>query len=142
MVPPQEVADFMMGGSSLYNASSQAWSSRPSRETWAAVANWVGHDGIWISLPTDGLVTWGTPEWPSKFWVYAVEREGSVSATARRLDGPTPSGFVTSIGTRAQGYGPPGFIPSGLLFPTNGCWEVEYTVGSAILRFVVDVQRR
>ncbi len=129
----------MIGGSSFYAQNSNA---RPSREEWAANANWVGRDGIWVSLPADGRATWGTTVWPSKFWTYVVDIDGAVKVSARRLGAPTPPGFDTSIGTPQQGYGPPGFIPAGLLFPADGCWEVTYAVGAASLAFVVDVQRR
>ncbi len=142
MVPPQEVADFMMRGSSRYNATAEAWNARPSLESWAASENWVGNEGIWVSLPTNGLVSWGSTTSTSKFWTYVVGRVGAVTATARRLDGPAVSGFSMSGGTPSEGYGPPGFIPAGFLFPADGCWEVTYRVGDGSVTFVVEVLRK
>jgi hypothetical protein len=39
-----------------------------------------------------------------------------------------------------DGYGPTGFQPTGLTFPTTGCWEVRARAGSARLTFVVRVR--
>ena len=38
-----------------------------------------------------------------------------------------------------EGYGKLGFVPSGLTFPTVGCWRVTGTLGTARLVFVVKV---
>lgn len=40
------------------------------------------------------------------------------------------------------GYGPTGFQPSLLTFPTPGCWKVVGNIGRANLRFVVLVRKR
>src|SRR5712691_11739759 len=84
MVLLHEVADFMMRGSSRYTATAEAWNARPSLESWAASENWVGNEGIWVSLPTSGLVSWGSTTSTSKFWTYVVGRDGAVTARARR----------------------------------------------------------
>jgi len=47
-----------------------------------------------------------------------------------------------SGGTPSEGYGPPGFIPAGFLFPADGCWEVTYRVGDGSVTFVVEVLRK
>ena len=39
------------------------------------------------------------------------------------------------------GYGPRGFQPTGLVFPTVGCWRVVGQVGDARLTFVVKVSK-
>jgi hypothetical protein len=55
-----------------------------------------------------------------------------------RLDAPAPP-------LRAEipdGYGTTGFQPTGLIFPTKGCWKVVGSVGSARLTFVVLVRKR
>jgi len=60
---------------------------------------------------------------------------GALTIDGRRLDGPAPP-------LRAQipaGYGDIGFQPTGLNFPTPGCWEVTGHVGAASLTFITRV---
>lgn len=40
------------------------------------------------------------------------------------------------------GYGPEGFQPTGLTFPTAGCWRLTGSVGGVSLTFVVRVVKR
>lgn len=42
----------------------------------------------------------------------------------------------------SSGYGASGFQPSAVTFPTEGCWRVTATVGSAELSFVTLVIKR
>jgi hypothetical protein len=53
--------------------------------------------------------------------------------TGRRLDGTAPPLRASVPG----GYGERGFVPSGLVFPTPGCWRVVGRLGPARLAFVV-----
>jgi hypothetical protein len=57
---------------------------------------------------------------------------GRLSIQGRRLDAPAPP-------LRAEvpdGYGDRGFQASGVIFPTEGCWEITGQVGAARLTFV------
>jgi hypothetical protein len=91
-------------------------------------------------LPPDGVIK-PAPE--------QIQQDGSVSTkfgwwrgapgelriTGRRLDGTAPP-------LRAElpdGYGEQGFKPSGVYFPTEGCWEVTGTLGDTRLTFVTKV---
>jgi hypothetical protein len=75
------------------------------------------------------------------WWVRDVAR---LSIVGRRLDVPARP-------LKAQipsGYGPQddigaslGFQPTGLVFPTVGCWRVVGTAGTARLSFVVEVTK-
>lgn len=80
-----------------------------------------------------------------------VNRDGSISAKVgwwrgvrgtlvlrgRRLDAPAPP-----LGSHVpEGYGPLGFQPTGLTFPTVGCWRVTGKLRHATLSFVVRVTR-
>ena len=60
---------------------------------------------------------------------------GRLRITGRRLDAAAPplDAHVPA------GYGPRGFQPTGLVFPTVGCWRVVGQVGDARLTFVVKV---
>jgi hypothetical protein len=95
-----------------------------------------GGDGLWISLWRD------TPSEPDdmlddgsmsmKFpWWRGVK--GKLTIEGRRLDGSAPP--LRSI--IPDGYGDTGFQPTGLIFPTEGCWEVVGKVGDVSLKFVI-----
>jgi hypothetical protein len=132
--PPDQAIEVMRAGTNPPITFEEAVAA-------TATQNWAGKDGVWVSLPPDGRVTWGSPKDGSKFWAYSLV-PGHVTATARRLGGSTPTGFATSIGGQGSNIPEgPGFLPSGLTFPANGCWEVTYRVGASALTFVVDVDR-
>ena len=125
--PPDEVIDWA-------RAAGNSGRTRDQEREATKSTNWAGGDCIWVVLPGDGLVTWGSPTHGSKFGLF-VSGSGRVTATARRLDGPTPAGVAADIGTPEEGYGPPGFIASGITFPADGCGEVTYRVESRSLTF-------
>ena len=131
-LPPDEVIEWSASGST---------SALPHEQVVEAArrTNWVGGGAIWVALPPDGIVTWGTTTQGSKFGLFAYGI-GRVTADARRLGAPTPPGFAAKIGTPEEGYGPPGFIASGLVFPENGCWEVTYRIDRSSVTFVVNVR--
>jgi hypothetical protein len=99
-----------------------------------------GGDGLWISL-------WrGTPSEPDevredgslsmKFpWWRGVK--GKLTIEGRRLDGSAPP-LRSEI---PDGYGDTGFQPTGLIFPTEGCWEVVGRVSDVNLKFVILVSK-
>jgi hypothetical protein len=66
-------------------------------------------------------------KWP---WWRGVR--GKLRITGHRLDGDAPP-LTAAI---PHGYSDTGFQPSGISFPTAGCWEVTGAVGDAKLTFV------
>lgn len=62
---------------------------------------------------------------------------GTLRIRGRRLDASAPPLHAHV----PDGYGPLGFQPSGITFPTVGCWRVTGRVGPASLSFVVKVRR-
>ena len=62
---------------------------------------------------------------------------GRLAVTGRRLDASAPP-LEAHV---PRGYGRRGFQPSGLVFPTVGCWRVTGSAGPARLSFVVRVTR-
>jgi len=67
------------------------------------------------------------------FWWRGVH--GALTIEGKRLDAP-------ALPLRSQipeGYGDIGFQASGLIFPTEGCWQVTGRVGDASLTFVTRV---
>jgi hypothetical protein len=66
-------------------------------------------------------------------------RRGKLVIQGWRLDGLAPPLRVWT--PPAGSYGDTGFMPTGLTFPTNGCWRVTGSVGGASLTFVVEVTK-
>ena len=60
---------------------------------------------------------------------------GRLNITGRRLDRPA----LPVRGVVPDGYGPRGFRPSGVTFPTEGCWEITGSVHRTELSFVTFV---
>jgi hypothetical protein len=93
-----------------------------------------GNGSIWVGL------------WPSNVVVWEPEADGSINAKfgwwrgapgtlrieGRRLDVGAPPLRAHVPG----GYGDAGFQASGIVFPTEGCWEVTGLLGEASLTFV------
>jgi hypothetical protein len=66
-------------------------------------------------------------KWP---WWRGVD--GELKIRGRRLDAEAPP-LTAEI---PPGYGLSGFQPSGISFPTEGCWQITGSVGGATLTFV------
>jgi hypothetical protein len=106
--------------------------SQPPGDTFGAVFH--GNGQIWVGLPRTNIVTWqrssdGSLDYKFGWW---HEVPGKLQINGRRLDGPAPP-------LRAEipdGYGEIGFQATGIIFPTDGCWEVTGSVGAASLTFV------
>lgn len=56
--------------------------------------------------------------------------------TGHRLDAPAPPLPVVVLRGPEDGYGETGFHTGGLLFPSEGCWEVTGSVDTESLTFV------
>lgn len=95
---------------------------------------WVG--GLWphgVIAASPGLVDrHGRVGMKFGWW---REVPGRLRIIGRRLDAPAPR-LLADV---PPGYGATGFQPSGLIFPTEGCWEVTGTVGHTSLSFVTFV---
>jgi len=61
---------------------------------------------------------------------------GELTIHGLRLDRPAPP-----LRSDISSYGPTGFQASGVIFPTEGCWEVTGSAGPTSLTFVVIVVR-
>jgi hypothetical protein len=99
---------------------------------WAG--NWYGNTALWVRLPPQGVLpaqSNGTDPFTTKFpWWRQVR--GQLSITAQRLDGPS-AGFLSDI---PDGYGDLGFQPTGLIWPSPGCWRVTGSIAGRSLSFV------
>lgn len=101
-----------------------------------------GNDDLWVGgLGQDGIMGFdegavhGDGSIGTKLgWWRNVP--GTVVISGRRLDAPAPP---LSARASEEGYPTIGFQPSGVSFPTQGCWEVTGTVGESELTFVTFV---
>jgi hypothetical protein len=100
-----------------------------------------GNDALIVNLANDGVMHPSDPSRGLKggvkfaWWRIAP---GDFVITTRRLDAPA----VPLSADVPSGYGELGFQPSGLNFPSIGCWEVVGTVAGKTLTFVVNVAAR
>jgi hypothetical protein len=99
-----------------------------------------GGAGLWTSLwrdtPSEPDVVLEDGSLSMKFpWWRGVK--GKLTIEGRRLDGPAAP--LRSI--IPDGYGDTGFQPTGLIFPTEGCWKVVGRVGDVSLKFVILVTK-
>ncbi len=113
--------------------------TRPNGQTPPGEARSPDHHGngaLWTALPPDGKI-WAGPNniMPDgsidvKFpWWRGVR--GLLTISGRRLDVPAPP-----LRADIPDYGLTGFQASGVIFPTEGCWEVTGRVDSTSLTFV------
>ena len=99
-----------------------------------------GNGQIWTGLWPEGKVVF-EPGGPGQIlpdgslamkWWWWRGIEGQLTIEGRRLDAPAPP-LQADI---PEGYGEIGFQAAGLIFPSEGCWEVTGRVGEAELTFV------
>jgi len=75
----------------------------------------------------DGSLAW-------KFgWCRRVK--GNLTITGERLDGPAPPLRADF----SQPSNEPGFSPSHIIFPTEGCWEITGKLGTTSITFITHV---
>ena len=109
----------------------------------APSAGRYGNTQLSVTLWPHGVITAGRDyvtrrgEIRMKFpWWRGVR--GRLRIIGHRIDASAPL-LRTQV---PHGYGPTGFQASGVIFPTEGCWEVTGTVGSTRLSFVTFVIKR
>jgi len=117
--------------SQLFGAGSAHWSGNLYVGGLWPDGTIVFQDGGPGSIEADGSMG-------MKFgWFRGEGVRGKLNIHGKRLDGPAPP-------LRAhipEGYGETGFQATGVIFPTEGCWEVTGEAGVASLTFVTRVVR-
>jgi hypothetical protein len=87
--------------------------------------------GSFATINRDGSIT------AKLGWLRGIP--GRLTISGRRLDASASP--LRSRVPSTQSYGPTGFIPSFVTFPTTGCWKVTGKQASAHLTFVVRVTK-
>jgi hypothetical protein len=96
-------------------------------------ASSYGNGKLWVGgLGADGVVD--RLDWKFGWW---REVPGQLRITGQRLDASAAS-LQSDV---PSGYGRTGFQASGVVFPTEGCWQVTGQVGGVSLSFVTLVSR-
>jgi hypothetical protein len=103
-----------------------------------------GNSGLWVGglgpggitvgykylLQPDGAISW-------KYGWWRIT-PGTLTIAGHRLDAPAPP-LAADV---PQGYGPVGFQASGVVFPTEGCWQITGKTGNTSLTFVIFVIKK
>jgi hypothetical protein len=115
-------------------------SSKPWREGLFGWQRAYGNGSLWVGALWPHGVVIITPDnvdpdgrLGMKFGWYRLT-SGFLTITGRRLDAPAPP-----ASGRTSGYGLIGFNASGVIFPSEGCWQVTGRVGRVTLTFVTFV---
>lgn len=95
-----------------------------------------GSGALWASgLPTDGVAVIAPQDGELGLKLgWWRRRPGTAQIEGRRLDAPAPP--LRASLDPAPGAG---LLPSGLVFPTEGCWEIVASLDGEELRFVLRV---
>lgn len=107
-------------------------------------------DGIWVSVPDDGLlelsaaqsVSFGELQgWRTETFTWLREEgvEGFIVVSGERLDEESDLQPQTPLSPQRQ-YVQVGWVETGIAFPDEGCWEVTGTVGHHSITWVMDVR--
>jgi len=93
------------------------------RSIWASVW-WVDEDGVCLHAGEEGIkMGWFRPE------------GAELDISGRRIDAQ-----ALPLETHIPCCYPTRFQATGLVFPTEGCWEVSAAAGDGVLSFVVEVE--
>lgn len=103
----------------------------------------LGNGRMWTALWPYGVVL-GLPGYVEpdgsvgmKFPWWAKQVDGELAIAGRRLDARAPPLRVTAINRGSTGApADTDFWSSGLVFPTEGCWEITASAGDVSLTFV------
>jgi hypothetical protein len=107
-------------------------------------ANAYGNSGLWVGGMGDrGIIVGyddliqpdGTISWKYGWWRITP---GTLTITGRRLDAAAPA-LIPDV---PQGYRLVDFQASGVVFPTEGCWQITGRVGNTTLTFVTFVIKK
>jgi hypothetical protein len=128
------------------------------------IAAMAGHSPVWLVEGDFGR--WrGPDEWVKSAWVLSRKGAGTLQVRGRRLDAPgvvtfrpnkdEPPSHVLRIpdpwgsrwsmipgGASTQIKKDFAFIPSLLLYPSPGCWELTATLGDEEVRIVRDLRKK
>jgi hypothetical protein len=112
--------------------------STPPNTNWRPSPNRHGNGSLWVDFWPENKVLVEPNEVNAdgsmavKFLWYRGVR-GQLVVEGRRLDAPAPP---AQGGYSSEGYGDIGFQAGGILFPSEGCWEITGRVADASLTFV------
>lgn len=110
----------------------------------------IHRDGIWVSVPADGVVEL-TPQDEILFgmsrgyradehtWLRDDGVEGFILISGKRLDQSSELTPRNAVSPQRQ-YLKTGAVEASIAFPSEGCWEVTASVGEHSLTWVVDVR--
>ena len=99
-----------------------------------------GNGKLWTLLPVDGKVQVARDDQGklSEKWLWYRTVHGHLSISGRRLDGS--GNFQTGPLEEIVVGRDTGLLVNGLVFPSEGCWQVAGSAGDAELTFVVEVR--
>jgi hypothetical protein len=124
---PRKAPDYI--GGKLFGSGSAYWNG-------ALFVGGLWPDGTIVFRPGGAGFVLADGSLSMKFgWYRAEGLRGKLTIRGRRLDAPAPP-------LRAEipnGYRETGFQATGLIFPTEGCWEVTGKVAETSLTFVTRV---